>query len=185
MFTPGMVVIEQSVKRPGGNKDWGFERYDAVVRALRDRGHRICRMRKFGNFRQAMAMLSTAAIYIGPEGGLHHAAAALGIPAVVIFGGFISPKVTGYKEHVNLYTGESELGCGASLPCRCCHAALARISVDEVVTAALEQLNDRAIQSKPAAPVLRLLPLARDGEGQGRDRDCDRREQPENEQVAG
>jgi hypothetical protein len=74
---------------------------------------------------------------------LHHAAAALGVPAVVIFGGFISPAVTGYAAHANIFTGD-DLGCGNINPCPHCRAAMERISVDQVYGAATLQLKAAA-----------------------------------------
>jgi ADP-heptose:LPS heptosyltransferase len=85
-------------------------------------------------FRHAMAVLARASLYIGPEGGLHHAAAAVGIPAVVIFGGFIPPSVTGYATHINLTGGAA--ACGSLKPCEHCKAYMDVISVADVMGAA-------------------------------------------------
>lgn len=90
-------------------------------------------------FRQACGALSGAKLYIGPEGGLHHAAAALGIPAVVIFGGFIHPRTTGYDLHTNLFVGDEP--CGSTNYCVHCVDAMASISVDEVFSAAIARLS--------------------------------------------
>jgi ADP-heptose:LPS heptosyltransferase len=74
-------------------------------------------------------------LYIGPEGGLHHGAAAVGIPAVVLFGGFIPPQVTGYKTHVNL-TGGADFFCGSLQACKHCAEAMERIKSKHVCDAA-------------------------------------------------
>jgi ADP-heptose:LPS heptosyltransferase len=79
--------------------------------------------------------LARAKLYIGAEGGLHHAAAALGVPAVVLFGGFIPPLVTGYETHINL-TGGAQEACGSLKPCDHCRKAMDAISVEEVAAAA-------------------------------------------------
>jgi ADP-heptose:LPS heptosyltransferase len=99
-------------------------------------GHVIpgARQLKTPSFRHAMAALSRAALYIGPEGGLHHASGAVGIPAVVIFGGFIPPAVTGYATHTNL-TGGAE-ACGSLHACEHCREAMNAISVPDVMDAA-------------------------------------------------
>lgn len=78
-------------------------------------------------FRQALAVLSVCHAFIGTEGGLHHAAAAVGTRAVVIFGGFIAPAVTGYKDHVNLFAGTG-LGCGMRVNCEHCRKAMVSIT---------------------------------------------------------
>jgi len=146
-FGEGFVLIEPHVedwKGSAPNKDWGQARYQAVADRLTADGYRLLQFRypKAGpllhgveaastkSFRDACAVLANAAAYVGPEGGLHHAAAAVGVRGVVIFGGFIPPAVTGYDIHINL-TGGAE-ACGRYTPCNHCRAALDAISVDEV-----------------------------------------------------
>jgi ADP-heptose:LPS heptosyltransferase len=144
------VVIEPNVpvfKHVAPNKQWPVDRYDEVARKLAALGHEVVQFNYGGrhqiagarqiptpNFRYALAALARAKLYIGPEGGLHHGAAAVATPAVVLFGGFIPPAVTGYDAHVNL-TGGAE-ACGMQTPCEHCRAAMAKISVDEVLAAA-------------------------------------------------
>lgn len=141
------VLIEPTVKKlQTRNKDWGFLRYAHLVRALpevtfvrvlhEDR-RPLTGAHELGNltFRQVLAVLSHARAYVGPEGGLHHAAAALETPAVVIFGGCIDPETMGYPEHVNLVDRGPRSPCGRYTPCAHCQAAMARISVAQVARA--------------------------------------------------
>lgn len=145
----GFVLIEPNVpwhKSVAPNKDWGLARYQAAADRLRASGHDIV---QFGHgrdriegarridapdFRHALAVLGRARLAILPEGGLHHGAAALGVPAVVLFGGFIPPRVTGYAMHINLTGGAT--ACGSLAPCRHCRDAMDAISVDDVTAAA-------------------------------------------------
>lgn len=152
----GFVLVEPNVARHKAftvNKDWGISRYSAVVQKLLQDGHRVVQFSYPGarmlsgvsrmvtpSFRHALAVLSRASLYIGPEGGLHHGAAALDVPAVVIFGGFVPPSVTGYPTHINL-TGGAE-ACGRIKRCPHCESALASISVEEVYSAARDKLNE-------------------------------------------
>jgi len=130
------------------NKTWSFLRYQDVVDALWAEGHRVVqfvygsipRLRnayhiETQNFRSAAAILARATAYVGAEGGLHHAAAATGVPAVVLFGGWLPPQVLGYDTHTNLTGGETE-ACGLLKPCPHCAAAMDRITADEVINAA-------------------------------------------------
>lgn len=152
----GFVVIEPNVpnwKSVAPNKQWPVERYAEVAQRLKSSGidvvqfnyrhalHHLPGVREIStrDFRHAAALLARSALYIGPEGGLHHAAAAVGIPAVVLFGGFIPPQVTGYPTHTNL-TGGAE-ACGRYHPCDHCRAAMDAISVDEVMEASLSHLK--------------------------------------------
>jgi hypothetical protein len=135
----GAVVIEPTIKdRASPNKAWVPGRWAELVAAMPD--IKFVQLGPLGidlllgarhvptrSFREAMGALSGAGAYVGPEGGLHHAAAAVGIPAVVLFGGFIAPENTGYKEHRNLFTGG--YACGSRLPCAHCKKAMNDITV--------------------------------------------------------
>ena len=48
-------------------------------------------------------------LYLGPEGGFAHAAAALSKPGVVIYGGWIPPQVIGYAFSRKLVCGHRRL----------------------------------------------------------------------------
>lgn len=146
----GHILIEPNTKVPTSNKAWIWERWQELV----DRGGSFVQVGSEGtrrligvqfvetaNVRMAAAVLAGSRAYVGAEGFLHHAAAALGVPAVVVFGGFISPMVTGYKTHRNLYKGGSELGCGSRMQCAHCRAAMDAITVDEVSTNLQEVLK--------------------------------------------
>lgn len=154
-FGDGFILLEPDVphwKSVAPNKDWGRAKYQALADKLRAEGHRLAQFRhdKSGppltgvaqirtmGFRDGLAIMRHALLYIGAEGGLHHGAAAVDRPAVVLFGGFIPPSVTGYETHTNL-TGGAE-ACGNYTPCDHCRQAMAAISVEEVFQAAMERL---------------------------------------------
>lgn len=149
------ILIEPHVPEYKGssiNKRWPFERYSYLVELLKRKGFNVKQFRNNGaplagvdvikspSFRHALAVLSQAALYIGSEGGLHHGAATVGIPAVVIFGGFIPPQVTGYDSHINLTGGETKF-CGSLHACEHCRLALERIKIKHVYHAAKEFLE--------------------------------------------
>lgn len=152
----GAIVLEPTIKpKASPNKDWGWQRWVELAGILRrSSGRRLVQLGQgYGptlpgvdgivtpTFRQACALLAGADLLIAPEGGLHHAAAALGVRAVVIFGGFISPATTGYAMHRNLFTGVQ--ACGMRIGCAHCADAMAKIRPAEVAAAALEQLDQR------------------------------------------
>lgn len=87
------------------------------------------------SFRSACAVLSRAALLVCTEGGLAHAAAALGIPALVLWGGNISYDALGYPEHMNLLPLRPHLGCGRLTPCPACTSAWQDYSADAVLAA--------------------------------------------------
>jgi len=156
------MVLEHRVRGASSpNKDWGAERWQRVVDLLagqvafvtfvqaadEDPGIKGTLTIVTSSFRLACAVLERSAGYVGPEGGLHHAAAALRRPAVVVFGGFVHPSNTGYEDHANLYTSP-EGPCGRWAPCATCRDALDRIHPAEVAVAAgrifeLERIDPR------------------------------------------
>jgi hypothetical protein len=141
-----LILIEPNVpKKPcAPNKQWPVERWTALAEALIAKGWKV-RQFEYGaanqvaprtlvpSFRHAAAYLKSARLAILPEGGLHHAAAAVGCPAIVLFGGFVPPSVLGYEQHINLTGGAT--ACGSFNRCGHCIAAMATISVDSVVSA--------------------------------------------------
>ncbi len=134
------VVVEPHLK--GGasaNKQWGWARWqDLVSRVdvawvqLGPPGTRLLdgvRHVSTATFLDACSVLSRARAAVLPEGGLHHAAAALGLRAVVIFGGRSSPVNLGYEGHVNLFDpANGESPCGQSVACAHCARAMAGIA---------------------------------------------------------
>ena len=100
------ILIEPNVpwqKSVATNKDWGIARWQSLADRLRFKAGLRVFQTSYGkrrlagvevievkSFRQAAAALSGLDLAIVPEGGLHHAAAAVGTPAIVIFGGIHS-----------------------------------------------------------------------------------------------
>lgn len=142
------IIMEGFVKaRAPVNKQWPIDNFRDVARKLK----RDFPVYQIGagatpsllpnlpqirpeSFRQSMAYLKAAALYIGPEGGLHHASRAVNTRAVVIYGGYVSPLVTGYNDlHVNLMGDSGGVACGSKTPCDHCTRALNSITADEVV----------------------------------------------------
>lgn len=144
----GCIVIEPNTKVPGGNKSWKWERWQQLANRLKDDfqlvqmgvpGHRaLDNVRNIETtFREAMAVLAASRVFVGCEGGLHHAAAALSVPAVVLWSEFISPEFTGYAYQHNIR--HASRYCGSRLPCSTCVQSMNAITVDEVYAALLRQ----------------------------------------------
>lgn len=143
----GCVVIQPTIKAGASpNKQWRGEYWEKLVASaphlrwlqvgdgvgMRVRGAEYCQTR---SFREACAVMLGARAAVLHEGGLHHAAAALGVPAVVIFGGYIAPEVTGYATHRNLFLNRDSynLGCGMRSPCTHCEMILRSITPRDVL----------------------------------------------------
>lgn len=145
----GRVIVNPSFKQE--NKDWGFARWQRLVDmnpgvsfaqlVYADRpALRGVEAIPTPTFRHGAAVLAQSIGIVTTEGGMHHAAAAVNVPAVVIFGGFTAPWVTGYDAHVNLYAGGDP--CGSRQPCAHCRDAMASIKV-ETVSDALRGILER------------------------------------------
>lgn len=161
----GYVIIEPNVKQNfwiGKNKDWGIENWRALVSKL------DCDWRQIGtdNFldkhhalrtksiTDAISVLAGAKLLITTDGALHHAAAALGIPAIVLWGGMASPTNLGYDSHINLWHGDEP--CGShSKKCMHCYNAMRKITVDEVLESYERSQRDLATRPRETPRTVR------------------------------
>ncbi len=145
----GRVMIEPNGKKIGHkNKQWIWQRWQQLadlkiapmVQCAAGSGF-LTGVRNVAtpSFRHAAAVLSVSRAFVGTEGGLHHAAAAVGVPAVVLWGEFIDPSITGYPMHKNIrHAGKA---CGMRVDCPSCRASMEAITVDEVAQALREVLD--------------------------------------------
>jgi ADP-heptose:LPS heptosyltransferase len=142
----GRIIVEPHLKRGASpNKEWGWVRWNKLAWLLQDKGYRITQLGVRGTalldgadfietptWRHAAAVLSVARAAVLPEGGLHHAAAAVGCRAVVIFGGYVGKETTGYDMHVNIGASASE-ACGMRVPCDHCKEWMGSITPGHVM----------------------------------------------------
>lgn len=147
------VVIAPTVKANASpNKDWGVQNWEAVIKGFPVPVYQLLEKETdqpikgaiglfTPHFRLAAAVIAKARLVLCNEGGSHHMAASMGVPAVVIFGSFVPPFVTGYPFHVNISVETNHGYCGDFDYCKECQAALKTISPDYVRQAALEVLN--------------------------------------------
>ena len=66
---------------------------------------------------QLVAAIAAADLHIGPMSGPVHIAAAVGTPAVVIYGGYERPECSGYPWNISLYTPIRCSPCWLREPC--------------------------------------------------------------------
>lgn len=150
------VIIEPHIKSGASpNKQWGNHHWQEFVLLAKREGIRLSHMGPIGTrplqyvelittptFRCAVAVMKNAKAVVLHEGGLHHAAAAINKPGVVIFGGFTPIELTGYACHHNLGVSLGD-ACGMRHPCKHCEAEMAKITPDEVLHKLKEVLNER------------------------------------------
>jgi ADP-heptose:LPS heptosyltransferase len=149
-FKPQIIIQPFLKQRASPNKQW--HHWFEFVKMAHLAGYELTQLAPIGtpnfynvnmiftqDFRTACAVLANSVAYVGHEGGLHHAAAALNIPAVVLFGGFISPENTGYDMHRNIFTGGK--ACGMRIECQHCAKAMDAITPEMVLNHLRELLN--------------------------------------------
>lgn len=149
-YAGGYVLIEPTIKAQANqNKQWG--RWQEVVDALPEVGWVQClppgqagaalrgvRVVQTSAFTDAVRVLNGARAYVGPEGGMHHASAALNVPAVVVFGGSPSIEATGYPDHINYGT---DTPCGHWSPCKHCADVMRSIGPEHVAESVKDLLQ--------------------------------------------
>jgi len=109
-----LVNPHQKPKAPP-NKRWPFEYFQEVVNSLKD-DHEIIQLKEHHGqpsllnatsyaptLRQLAVYISSAVLVVSGEGLFHHLSAAFQTPTVVLFGGFVSPDVTGYDYQQSIY----------------------------------------------------------------------------------
>lgn len=156
----GAVVFNPTIKyKAPTNKQWSVVNWRDLIERSRTEIRwiqvgepggpkvRFAERADTGDFWDALGLLSGARAVVCHEGALHHAAAALGVPAVVIRGGFIGPKVTGYAGQVDFFveTPDYPLGCGHRIPCVHCKAAMDSITPAKVLAALRSLLREPAV----------------------------------------
>lgn len=141
------AVVSPTIKdNASPNKDWGEDRWEEVIDGfplpvlqLGPEGTEVLPsavLYRTPTMRHAAAVVARSAIVLTAEGGIHHLAASMSRPAVVVHGGFTPPEVTGYKTHVNLTGNTNHTGCGKWEACPLCMKALDRITPAMVKEAA-------------------------------------------------
>jgi len=128
-------------------------------------------------FREACGLIASACAYVRSESGLCHAAAALGIAQVTLFGGCMDSTVMGgYPGQECLVDDDPASPCGAWLACEHCSAAMGRITVERVSDALSRALKKGAGSGTG---------VARTSEGASADHGRRKRRRPEHEGRAG
>jgi len=135
------------------NKDWGSKKWVALINKLKKKFLIIQSLHSGSihydgifefksNFREAAAAMKMTNLFLGPEGGFGHVAAALNKPAVIIFGGWIHPQSTGYDFHENIYIDIKGSPCGIySQECDHCKECMKIISVEKVEKSVIRNIN--------------------------------------------
>ncbi|HZW29542.1 MAG TPA: glycosyltransferase family 9 protein [Isosphaeraceae bacterium] len=142
-------------RRAGGwtpNKDWPDELWDELIDRMASRGTVIevgveaagLPPRSGGSYvdlrgqttvPELIAAIAASDVLVGPITGTVHIAAAMGVPAVVIYGGYEHPNCSSYPGNINLYSPVDCAPCWLRDPCPFGKKCLHQITPDQVEAA--------------------------------------------------
>lgn len=92
-------------------------------------------------FREAAQVISRSSMFVSSEGGLMHAANGLGIKSLIVYTGYIHPKMTGYPENFNVWLNHDFKPCGMKIKCIECDKAVLSHNENEIVEIVKEYLK--------------------------------------------
>jgi hypothetical protein len=134
----------RGAKYPSETKEWPLARWNELVGRLRGHYELVQLgtlhdpaipgahdLRGRTSLATAAQWIASSALFLGLESGLMHLAAAVTVPAVIIYGGRTRPSLTGYSSHVHLTRELSCTGCALNSGCPHDHRCL-DIPVNEV-----------------------------------------------------
>jgi len=151
-----LVIEPQSNDEYTVNKLYSIQKWQTVVDSLVKEGQTIVQVgrpttsNKLSNvidltgktsFREAASIISKSKLFISSEGGLMHAANAVGARSVILFTGFIHPTMTGYPENKNIWIGKDHGPCGMKVFCNNCKKNVENHDPLEIVQAVKELLK--------------------------------------------
>jgi ADP-heptose:LPS heptosyltransferase len=160
------IVVQRKASSWTPNKDWPEAYWIELIRSLSKRASVIevgneetQKNVKFENYldlrgqttiEEFVAAIAAADAVIGPVSGPIHVAAAAGIPAVEIVGGYEKPINTSYCGNVPLYTNIACSPCWLRTPCPYNLECL-RLIEPKTVAEAVWELLRTAVSSDPPA----------------------------------
>jgi ADP-heptose:LPS heptosyltransferase len=114
---PWVAIQSTGLTQWTDNKNWGVAKFEEVARMLRgfastvqlgvatDPGLEVdYSLQGRLQPREVCAILKQCGAFVGQVGFLMHAAAAAGVPGVIVYGGFEAPWQSGYRHNTNLYS---------------------------------------------------------------------------------
>ncbi len=167
-----LVVVNRRAARWTANKDWPDAHWETLIDRLLSwctiietgTGDFERRPRAGPNYLdlvgrttipQLVAAIAAADLHVAPDTGTVHVAAAVGIPAVVIFGGYVHPDCLAYPGNINFYSPVPCAPCWLRDPCpfdkKCLHM-ITPTDVESAVKRLWDEKRCSPSYSQPAGP---------------------------------
>ena len=102
-------------KFSANRKEWGFDNFQKIVNSFPEIKfvqigissepllENVVDARNL-SLRDTAALLYNSLFFLGLEGGFMHMSKAVGKTSIIIFGGYIKPEISGYKDDENIYS---------------------------------------------------------------------------------
>jgi hypothetical protein len=149
-LAPQQIAIQSSARGAGmpiGNKEWGPDRFQSVVDALKGEftfvqvGLPVDPVlagavdRRGVGIRPSAAIVASSTAFVGLVSFFMHVAKAVGTRSVIVYGGREHPSQSGYADNLNLFTAMECSPCWLWNRCPYDRDCLRRIAVSDVVAA--------------------------------------------------
>ena len=138
------------------NKKYPLSKWQNVADKLISDGHKLVQIGRktetqllegvtnltgITSFREAALVIKQSKLFVSSEGGLMHAANAVGTRSTILYTGFIHPKMTCYPENTNIWIGEKHGPCGMKTLCLHCKNESENHDENEIVESVRSMLK--------------------------------------------
>ena len=156
MHGPFITIEPQSNDEYCVNKKYPFAKWQDIVFDLQKKGVTIVQIGQSTNdhnllgvinltgktsFREAALIIGKSQLFLSTDGGLMHASNAVETPAVIVYTGFVHPRLTGYLNNTNLWIGKPHGPCGYKTFCSKCFEETQDHDHNEIVEAVMNKLK--------------------------------------------
>jgi ADP-heptose:LPS heptosyltransferase len=153
---PYVCIEPQSNDEYCVNKKYPTEKWQKIVDDLVEKGVTLVQVGRFNSdynlknvinlcgktsFREAALVIKSSCLFLSTDGGLMHAANAVGTKSIIVYTGFVHPKLTGYPENENIWIGRDHGPCGMKTFCRKCSEESSRHNHAEITDLAISILG--------------------------------------------
>jgi hypothetical protein len=149
-----VAIQSTGLTRWTDNKNWGVERFREVVQLLQDRVSIVqlgaendpslgadLELQGKLPIRDVFVALRQCQVFIGQVGFLMHAAAAVRLPSVIVYGGFEATWQSGYEQNINLYSDVECAPCWLETKCPHDKKCMSLITPERVAAEAVDLLE--------------------------------------------
>ena len=138
------------------NKKYPLSKWQNIADRLKSDGHQVVQIGRktetqlldgvinltgLTSFREAALLIEKSKLFVSSEGGLMHAANAVGTRSVIVYTGFIHPTMTCYPENKNIWIGKNHGPCGMKTICHHCKSEAENHDENEVVESVRSMLQ--------------------------------------------